>query len=67
MDNQLFELSVFMRKLFEMAQEKIEIGPKLTMYYPLDDSGPLFPGAAIPSIRYPRITNNNHPSPKNSP
>src|SRR6218665_1608301 len=30
--------------------------------------GPPFPGAAIPSIRYPRITNNNnnHPSPKNS-
>src|SRR6218665_3367293 len=29
--------------------------------------GPPFPGAAIPSIRYPRITNNNNqPSPKNS-
>ena len=29
--------------------------------------GPPFPGAAIPSIRYFRITNNNnHPSPKNS-
>src|SRR6218665_2511355 len=28
--------------------------------------GSPFPGAAIPSIRYPRMTNNNnHPSPKN--
>src|SRR6218665_2047160 len=49
---------------------RIIIGPNDVSVKPIPvrySQGPPFPGAAIPSIRYPRITNNNNPpSPKNS-